>query len=71
MIRVLVRFLISEILGVRLAIRRVFGLVFRLFLGLGLGVRLFDRPGGANVKLERLNLTEAPAATNLWLRVVR
>lgn len=38
---------------------------------LGDGVRLFDHPGGANVKLERLSLTEAPLATNLWLRVVR
>ncbi len=38
---------------------------------LGDGVRLFDRPGGANVKLERISLTQAPQATNLWLRVVR
>lgn len=38
---------------------------------LGDGVRLFDRPGGANVKLERLSLTHAPLATNIWLRVVR
>jgi len=38
---------------------------------LGDGVRLFDRPGGTNVKLERLSLTHAPLATNLWLRVVR
>jgi dihydrofolate reductase len=38
---------------------------------LGDGVRLFDRPGGTNVKLERLRLTQAPRATNLWLRVVR
>ncbi|MGH3327656.1 MAG: dihydrofolate reductase family protein [Streptomycetales bacterium] len=38
---------------------------------LGGGVRLFDRPGGTNVKLERLSLTQAPRATNLWLRVVR
>jgi dihydrofolate reductase len=38
---------------------------------LGDGVRLFDRPGGTNVKLERLSLTHAPRATNLWLRVVR
>src|SRR5262245_48466375 len=38
---------------------------------LGDGVRLFDQPGGANVKLERISLTEAPHATNLWLRVVR
>ena len=38
---------------------------------LGDGVRLFDHPGGANVKLERLRLTEAPKATNVWMRVVR
>jgi dihydrofolate reductase len=38
---------------------------------LGDGVRLFDRPGGTNVALERLGLTHAPRATNLWLRVVR
>jgi dihydrofolate reductase len=38
---------------------------------LGDGVRLFDRPGGTNVKLERLSLTHAPRATNLWLHVVR
>ena len=38
---------------------------------LGDGVRLFDRPGGAHVKLERLSLSEAPTATNLALRVVR
>ena len=38
---------------------------------LGDGVRLFDRPGGTNVTLERLSVTHAPQATNLWLRVVR
>lgn len=38
---------------------------------LGDGVRLFDHPGGTNVKLERLSLTSAPRATTLWLRVVR
>ncbi len=38
---------------------------------LGDGVRLFDRPGGTNIRLERLSLTHAPQATNLWLRVVR
>lgn len=38
---------------------------------LGDGTRLFDRPGGAMVRLERLSLTPAPQATNLWLRVVR
>ncbi|OLB78744.1 MAG: deaminase [Actinobacteria bacterium 13_2_20CM_2_71_6] len=37
---------------------------------LGDGVRLFDRPGGTNVKLERISLTQAPRATNIWLRVV-
>jgi len=36
----------------------------------GDGVRLFDRPGGTHVKFERLSLTNAPLATNLWLRVV-
>jgi dihydrofolate reductase len=36
---------------------------------LGDGVRLFDHPGGTNVKLERLSLTHAPQATNLWLRI--
>jgi dihydrofolate reductase len=38
---------------------------------LGDGVRLFNHPGGANVKLERISLTHAPQATNLLLRVVR
>ncbi|WP_329522279.1 dihydrofolate reductase family protein [Spirillospora sp. NBC_01491] len=38
---------------------------------LGDGVRLFDHPGGTHVRLERLSLTEAPTATNLWLRVRR
>jgi dihydrofolate reductase len=36
---------------------------------LGDGVRLFDRPGGTNVKLERISLTDSPQVTNLWLRV--
>jgi len=38
---------------------------------LGDGVRLFDRPGGANIKLERISLTQTALATNLWLRVIR
>jgi dihydrofolate reductase len=38
---------------------------------LGDGVRLFDRPGGTNVRLERISLTHGPLATNVWLRVVR
>jgi dihydrofolate reductase len=37
---------------------------------LGDGVRLFDHPGGTNVRLERLGLGEAPQATNLHFRVV-
>jgi dihydrofolate reductase len=36
---------------------------------LGDGVRLFDHPGGATVKLEPLSVSHAPQATNLWLRV--
>jgi dihydrofolate reductase len=38
---------------------------------IGDGVRLFDEPGGANVKLERISVTEAEHGTNLWLRVLR
>jgi dihydrofolate reductase len=37
---------------------------------LGDGVRLFDRPGGSKVRLERLRLTHAPQATNIWFRVL-
>jgi len=37
---------------------------------LGDGVRLFDRPGGTNVKLERIRLTQSSQVTNLGLRVV-
>jgi dihydrofolate reductase len=36
---------------------------------LGDGVRLFDHPGGTNVKLERISLSSAPLATNVWFRV--
>lgn len=38
---------------------------------LGDGVRLFSHPGGTHVKLERLSLTQAPHATNIWYRVAR
>jgi len=38
---------------------------------LGDGVRLFDHPGGTNVKLERLSLSHAANATNLRLRVLK
>jgi dihydrofolate reductase len=38
---------------------------------LGDGVRLLDWPGGTNVKLERISVTQGPSATNLWWRVLR
>jgi dihydrofolate reductase len=38
---------------------------------LGDGVRLFASTGGQNVELERISVSHAPLATNLWLRVVR
>jgi dihydrofolate reductase len=38
---------------------------------LGDGVRLFDRPGGAEVVLERLEVGTGPVATHLRFRVVR
>lgn len=38
---------------------------------LGDGVRMFDRPGGTNVPLERISLTHAPLATNIWMRVLK
>jgi dihydrofolate reductase len=37
---------------------------------LGDGVRLFDHPGGTNVRLERLSVSHVPSATNLWFRVI-
>lgn len=36
---------------------------------LGDGVRLFECPGGSTVALERISLSQAPMATNLWFRV--
>jgi dihydrofolate reductase len=38
---------------------------------LGDGTRLFDHPGGRQVQLERVRVSEVPHATNLWWRVVR
>lgn len=38
---------------------------------LGDGTRLFDRPGAAIVRLERLTVSQAPQATCLWWRVAR
>lgn len=46
-------------------------LVFIAPVLLGDGVRMFSHPGGTNVKLERLSLTHALQATNIWFRVVR
>ncbi|WP_436756802.1 dihydrofolate reductase family protein [Streptosporangium sp. V21-05] len=45
-------------------------LVFVAPVMLGDGVRLFDHPGGTNVRLERIGLTEVPHATSIWFRVV-
>ncbi|MEU0484103.1 dihydrofolate reductase family protein [Streptosporangium sp. NPDC006013] len=45
-------------------------LVFVVPVMLGDGVRLFDHPGGTNVKLERVELTEVPHATSIRFRVV-
>ncbi|MEV5739657.1 dihydrofolate reductase family protein [Microbispora rosea] len=38
---------------------------------LGDGVRLFSRPGGARVRLERTGVSHVPHATNIRLRVLR
>jgi dihydrofolate reductase len=38
---------------------------------LGDGVRLFDLPGGAPMRLDPISVTEAPTGTNLWYRVRR
>lgn len=38
---------------------------------LGDGVRLFERPGGDNVRLERLRVDPLPHVTNLWYAVTR
>ena len=47
-------------------------LVFIAPVMLGGGVRLFDRPGGEPVRLERTHVGgDAALATSLWFRVVR
>lgn len=38
---------------------------------LGDGTRLFDWPGGHQVSLERIHLSDVRHATNLWFRVLR
>ena len=52
------------------------GLLDEVFVGvapvlLGDGVRLFDHPGGADVRLERIDVAVSPLATNLRFRVLR
>jgi dihydrofolate reductase len=46
-------------------------LVFVVPVLLGDGTRLFERPGGDNVKLERLSVTEAARMTSFWMRVIK
>ncbi len=38
---------------------------------LGDGVRLFDHPGGTNVRLRPVRVTQSPQATGLWFEVAR
>jgi len=45
-------------------------LVFVAPVLLGDGVRLFDHPGGTNIRLERIELTHVPHATSMRFRVV-
>jgi dihydrofolate reductase len=37
---------------------------------LGDGTRLFQHPGGRQVRLERLDVETVPHATNVWMRVL-
>ncbi len=46
-------------------------LVFIAPVLLGDGVRLFDHPGGTNVRLQRSGVTQSPHATSLWFHVSR
>ncbi|MFC0533245.1 dihydrofolate reductase family protein [Phytohabitans kaempferiae] len=45
-------------------------LVFIVPVLLGDGTRLFERPGGDNVRLERISVGQAPVATSIWMRVL-
>ena len=38
---------------------------------LGDGTRLFQHPGGSQVRLERISVETVPHATNVWMRVLR
>jgi dihydrofolate reductase len=46
-------------------------LIFIAPVLLGDGTRLYEHPGGSDIKLERMSFTSAPKAANLWFRVVR
>ena len=46
-------------------------LVFVAPVLLGDGVRLLDHPGGTDVRLERVRVSQSPQATGLWFRVRR
>lgn len=46
-------------------------LVFVAPVLLGDGVRLLDHPGGTNVRLERLKVTQSATTTGVWFRVSR
>lgn len=46
-------------------------LVMILPVLLGDGTRLFDVPGGRNIALEPVSVTEVSAGVNVWTRVVR
>ncbi len=45
-------------------------LVFVVPILLGDGTRLFDYPGGKEIRLERFSFTESPLETSLWTRVL-
>lgn len=46
-------------------------LVHQVPVLLGDGVRAFEYPGGAHVRLERRSVSSTPLVTNLWFRVAR
>jgi hypothetical protein len=46
-------------------------LVMVLPVLLGDGTRLFEDPGGRNVALEQISVTDLPTGFNVWMRVVR
>ncbi|WP_432967824.1 dihydrofolate reductase family protein [Dactylosporangium sp. CA-233914] len=38
---------------------------------LGAGTRLFEHPGGADVRLEQLHVSHTPKAINIWMRIIK